>query len=183
MADIAARHPRVFQYNETISQTLPILSEDDVDDLAAVLKSLARGRPPRQASVPKALNAYNIPQVTAKTAWAYFHDPIIEVPSADVFDDVDDGGGANRPIIEIDNQVVNDLKKPWIDGKNDDHGVGSQNAALYRFICFIHKHYLRGASRRRTAMFTISIWDREVSSSCLSLPLITIAHTPKRNSY
>ncbi|KAK5626109.1 hypothetical protein RRF57_001824 [Xylaria bambusicola] len=154
MADIDVLRPRIFQFNDSITKSLPILGEDDIDDLTAVLKSLAKGRHPRQASIAKVLNAYNITQATEKRAWAYFHS-ITAIPTADA--------DVPRPVIELDHQILNDLKKPWHSIHfSTEHGDEAGGSASYRFICFIHKHFIRRGSGRQRPLYTISIWDREL---------------------
>ncbi|KAI0518069.1 hypothetical protein F5B22DRAFT_654387 [Xylaria bambusicola] len=153
MTDTDGFHPRIFQFNDAITKSLPILDEDDIGDLTAVLKALAKGRLPRQTSIVKVLNAYNITQVTAKRAWAYFH-PITVIPMADA--------DVPRPVIDLDYHILDDLDKPWHSIRQSAEQQYDGESASYRFICFIHKHFIRRGNDRQRPVYTISIWDREL---------------------
>jgi len=76
-------------------------------------------------------------------------------------------GTISTPLIRLPDKVLADTYQPWHSIKPGDDG-GANNSKKgatgnYRFICFIHSHRLfRESTRRSTAVYTISIWDREV---------------------
>lgn len=185
----APRNPRPFAFNYTISRTLPILSKSETEDLAAVLRSLARGTYPRLDAVTTALNAYNLivedddsninegvfsfhnnnnninsnkrPKKKKRKAWAYFH-TITEIPPADT--------PLKGPSSEIrlDPDVRRDTERDWmsVNPKGKDALGFAERAvyksAKYRFICFIHKHRIDKKHPGQKSVYTITIWDREV---------------------
>ncbi|KAH9987277.1 hypothetical protein F4779DRAFT_638840 [Xylariaceae sp. FL0662B] len=145
-------------YDDDIIQNLPILSDDDFDDITAVLKSLARGAYPRLDAVPTALNAYNCnrPRGCLAESWAYFHPVTIVTPLDKPLE----------PRIYLPGEIASDLGMPWHSVKGragcpDEPPGWPAELARYRFLCFIHKHRVdrRGSSQR--GVHTISIWDRE----------------------
>jgi hypothetical protein len=156
-----------FFYDRQLTDQLPLLNLQDISDLSAVLRSLATGRAPRIGAVTKALNAYNITQtpVDGKRAWAYFH-AVTNIPPVE-----------ERlrwtPHIELNDNVLEDLFVPWRSIKPDaNQGVQSTQAARsasYRFVCFIHKHRFGPKTGKWQNVYTISIWDREVSADLLAL--------------
>ncbi|KAI1341090.1 hypothetical protein F5Y15DRAFT_422320 [Xylariaceae sp. FL0016] len=177
-----AKHPRPFEYADSSANPrhLPVLSEEDVSDIAAVLKGIARGIYPRLDALPTALNAYNCNRAKL---WAYFHD-ITDVTDARKAGSAERGpngrftrrkeGGR----IWIDDQVLADLDAPWRflrpvnipqQQHNDSLALAPRHAtARYRFVCFIHRHRVAAPLRtraqqrqRQRAAYTISIWDRD----------------------
>ncbi|KAI3321165.1 hypothetical protein HD806DRAFT_546603 [Xylariaceae sp. AK1471] len=153
----AADHPSRFTFDDELTNQLPILDQQESDDLAAVIRSLAIGRAPRIGAVTTALNAYNIVQtpVNGKRTWAYFH-TITDISPADA-------RLKFPPRIALEDNVLNDLFTPW-HSINPDPNQGGQSAktASYRFICFIHKHRVGPRTGKYQNIFTISIWDREL---------------------
>jgi hypothetical protein len=158
---------------------LPVLDEEDISDLSAVIKGLAQGRYPRLDAVPRALNAYNLNPEDANTkkAWAYFHS-ITEVPAVDE--------RLRNPLqIVLDDGVLDDLEVPWrsiYPGQFPDIAVDERGTPSYRFVCFIHKHRINMKFSGQRAVYTISIWDREVGHEVLfklSFYVDSIRQTPR----
>ncbi|KAI2463549.1 hypothetical protein F4781DRAFT_426273 [Annulohypoxylon bovei var. microspora] len=158
--------PFPFQYSDDDPRNLPDLDDEDLDDLTAVLKALAKGNYPRLDSVPLALNAYNCNRQNDLDPWAYFHPVTIITP--------DDVQMRVNPDIQIDDEVLEDLAKPWYpirhtggefnrEEKQFERGQWTPlpNSARYRFLCFIHKHRIDRRSTTQKGVHTISIWDRE----------------------
>ncbi|KAI4859166.1 hypothetical protein F4820DRAFT_440610 [Hypoxylon rubiginosum] len=172
--------PVPFHYDEDDRRNTPNLDDEEFDHLTAVLKALARGSYPRLDSVPLALNAYNCNRrgnsaYEEEDPWAYFH-PITTITPEEV-------PLRRRPVVQLDDKILKDLKKPWVSIRVGDKFGGSreaeasrpgrgnnrgkqqqqQNSAQYRFICFIHKHRIDRRGTPQKGVHTISIWDREVS--------------------
>ncbi|KAI1758424.1 hypothetical protein F4782DRAFT_525121 [Xylaria castorea] len=148
-----AQHPGVFEFDHNVSRDLPILAEEDISDFTAVLRGLARGTYPRQDAVPNALNAYNLTQTDQRKAWAYFHE-ITDVQAADA-------RPQHEPEISLDDDVIADLNTPWQGMRPDDPQLAGDKAS-YRFLCFIHRHRIKTRYSGQKAVYTISIWDREL---------------------
>ncbi|KAI6084013.1 hypothetical protein F4821DRAFT_262338 [Hypoxylon rubiginosum] len=150
-------------FNCTVDRVrnLPNFTHEQLGDITAVLKSLARGTYPRFESVPTALNAYNCNwgSSTADEPWAYFHPVTTITPEEEKL--------KQRPVVQLDNRIQADLQKPWVSIRTgerfeEENERKLKSSAQYRFICFIHKHHID--MHRQTAqksIFTISIWDRE----------------------
>ncbi|KAI1326574.1 hypothetical protein F5Y16DRAFT_374628 [Xylariaceae sp. FL0255] len=146
MAARPASHPRPFDYQEPSTNHLPLMDEDDVAGLEAVIKALAQGRYPRLESVPNALNAYNCDRKLEngeRKAWSYFH--LI----ADFVRPADARPLKNAPRIDLDHGILDDLKAPWprlwpiravVEEDSDGRSLVLSTPASYRFICFIHRH-------------------------------------------
>ncbi|KAI0113431.1 hypothetical protein F4814DRAFT_440737 [Daldinia grandis] len=156
--------PVPFLYLGDDDRTLPDLSDEELDDLVAVLKALARSSYPRLEAVPIALNAYNCNQKTddnGQRPWAYFY-PITIIPPARL-----DGTLPRYPEIRLDFEICQDLKRRWRPirygwGYNSrNQSTGFLPPARYRFLCFIHKHRIDRKNILQKGVHTISIWDRE----------------------
>jgi hypothetical protein len=76
-------------------------------------------------------------------------------------------GTLSTPRIRLPDKVLADTYQPWHTIKPGDGGGASAGVSgNYRFICFIHSHRVfRENTRRSTAVYTITIWDREVRIS------------------
>ncbi|RYP64658.1 hypothetical protein DL771_008671 [Monosporascus sp. 5C6A] len=159
--------PLPFEYGQSRKENIPQLSDEELEDIVAMLKALSKGKYPRKDALPTALNAYNCRKQPRKKSWAYFH-PItsLEIRKAT-------GHWKEYPSIDLPEELVNDLiaeREPWESlrrGKDytPDTAEGmrkgaARNPSRYRFLCFIHEHRVSvGAGRR--AVYTISVWDRE----------------------
>ncbi|KAI1077224.1 hypothetical protein F5B20DRAFT_583469 [Whalleya microplaca] len=154
--------PWPFVYDaDDMSRYIPDFSNDEYNDITAVLRSLARGGYPRLDAVPTALNAYNCNQTRGCHAesWAYFHEVTTITPL--------DEEMRVEPSIVLPPVIADDFNKDWReikDRRNCGHEAPGWPIALasYRFLCFIHKHRIdrRGSSQK--GVHTISIWDREL---------------------
>ncbi|KAI0437913.1 hypothetical protein F4803DRAFT_570177 [Xylaria telfairii] len=152
MAGTPAAHQRLFIFNPELTESVPVLAEDEVSDITSVLKGIARGTYPRQDAVPRVLNAYNLTTTGARTTWAYFHTEIIRIPV----------NNEDRDLrIELDDEVIADLDTPW-QGMRPEADKLEGDKASYRFICFIHRHPIVTRHTGPKAVYTISIWDREM---------------------
>ncbi|CAJ2505571.1 Uu.00g129650.m01.CDS01 [Anthostomella pinea] len=132
------------------------LDDDDLSDLSAALKGLARGSYPRLDAVPVALNAYayRAHRSDARSQpRAYFHS-ITTVAAQNSRSNA-------LPVMELDNPVLYDLDRQWHPIRYAAAPSLIQDPASYRFVCFIHKHRIDLRSSRQKAIYTISIWDRE----------------------
>ncbi|KAI2629917.1 hypothetical protein GGR54DRAFT_636098 [Hypoxylon sp. NC1633] len=160
--------PAPFQYPANTRRTLPDLDDDELDDIAAVLRALARGSYPRLSAVPLALNAYNCDRSGDGSGsdgrgdgpWAYFHPVTVVAP--------EDRAAAARPEIELDGVVGEDLGRAWVRVRGSGGYAGEEEGepgmvdiARYRFMCFIHKHRIDRRTTCQKGVHTISIWDRE----------------------
>ncbi|KAI1211213.1 uncharacterized protein F4807DRAFT_466532 [Annulohypoxylon truncatum] len=158
--------PGPFQCGGNDPRNLPDLDDEYLDDLTAVLKALAKGSYPRLDSVPLALNAYNCNRKEDIDPWAYFHPVTIITPL--------DATMKVLPSIELDEDVIDDLAKPWDpirytggqfnrEEQRFERGEWTPppGSARYRFLCFIHKHRIDRRSTSQKGVHTISIWDRE----------------------
>ncbi|KAI1380109.1 hypothetical protein F4677DRAFT_462972 [Hypoxylon crocopeplum] len=156
--------PVPFRYTDDDPRNLPDLDDDEFGDLTAVLKALAKGNYPRLDAVPLALNAYNCNRRAGSRdePWSYFHPVTIIQP-----EDVPRKG---RPVIDFEEEIINDLEKPWQPIRNGGNQLGQDGGggggggggnARYRFLCFIHKHRIDRRPSAHKGVHTISIWDRE----------------------
>ncbi|KAI1402754.1 hypothetical protein F4819DRAFT_263402 [Hypoxylon fuscum] len=157
--------PVPFQYDEyqDDSQTLPDLDDEELDDITAVLKALAKGSYPRLDAVPLALNAYNCNWESdgdEDRPWAYFHEITTITPEGTPL--------KQRPQILLDGRIRDDLKRPWTSirtghkfGEAGEGSSASPNSAKYRFLCFIHRHRIDRRATAQKGVHTMSIWDRE----------------------
>ncbi|KAI0469076.1 hypothetical protein F4859DRAFT_488469 [Xylaria cf. heliscus] len=162
-----AEHPVSYQFNNDLTVDLPVLTEQDIDDFTVVLKCIARGTYPWEHAVVNALNAYNLTQDDDQKAWAYFY-PVTDIPARDNED--------NRPPqIALDGDVIADLEVPWQGMRPEDPQL-PRDKASYRFLCFIHRHYIDTRYKGSRFVYTISIWDREV---CTFFNLTTTPPPPK----
>ncbi|KAI1452071.1 hypothetical protein F4805DRAFT_471131 [Annulohypoxylon moriforme] len=158
--------PGPFQCSNNDPRNLQDLDDDCLDDLTAVLKALAKGNYPRLNSVPLALNAYNCNRRQDIDPWAYFHSVTTITP--------EDANMKGCPSIELDEEVKDDLGKPWDPIRHTGGQFNREKqqfergdwtpppgSAKYRFLCFIHKHRIDRRSTNQKGVHTISIWDRE----------------------
>ncbi|KAI1473187.1 uncharacterized protein F4812DRAFT_465087 [Daldinia caldariorum] len=147
------------------------LQDQDLNDIAAVLKALAKGTYPRLDALPTALNVYNcnrkLGDENKDLPWAFFH-PITVIPPAKpgTSDSL-----PTYPVIQLDVNILEDLNKRWQPiryGKENDSNNSSQLSdavsgplGRFRFLCFIHKHRIDRKNNPQKGVHTISIWDRE----------------------
>lgn len=154
-----APKPAPFRYRDNNPQNLiPDLDDEQFDALTVVLRALAKGSYPRLDAVPLALNAYNCINNRGDDndmPWAYFHTVTLVAPEGTPM--------KTRPIIELDEAIIEDLEKPWVPLRSGGGGGARQDSARYRFLCFIHKHRIDRRATFQKGVHTISIWDREVS--------------------
>ncbi len=178
-ASNAARlRPLPFHFDNSNLRDIPRLDDDEFDDIVVTLKTLSKGKYPRQDAVPTALNAYNCGQ--PDKPWAYFH-PVTSLET------LADGSWKEFPLILLPDALLEDLGRPWKSirfsenynssgessqsNRKGDIGGGSSSSsgpsvwagagARYRFLCFIHEHKLSLRPNSRRSVYTISIWDRE----------------------
>ncbi|KAI1481011.1 hypothetical protein F4774DRAFT_417912 [Daldinia eschscholtzii] len=162
--------PLPFWYWDDDDRNLPDLGNPELDDIAAVLKALARGTYPRLGALPIALNAYNcnrkLDDDEEDLPWAFFH-PITVIPPAK---SIPGDPLPQYPAIQLDYEILEDLSKQWRPIRYGREGGTNNNQppdafpdsfARYRFLCFIHKHRIDRKSSSQKGMHTISIWDRE----------------------
>ncbi|KAI1798793.1 hypothetical protein F4811DRAFT_566136 [Daldinia bambusicola] len=162
--------PLPFWYWDDDDRNLPELRDQDLSDIAAVLKALARGTYPRLDALPIALNAYNCNRKLGDDdkdlPWAFFY-PITVIPPArpSPSDPL-----PTYPAIQLDVEILEDLNKRWQPirhGRGDNHNSGQLSKSVsrplgrYRFLCFIHKHRIDRKNNPQKGVHTISIWDRE----------------------
>ncbi|KAH9907204.1 hypothetical protein F4778DRAFT_799538 [Xylariomycetidae sp. FL2044] len=107
-------------------RNIPELDDDELGDITAVLRGLARASYPRLDAVPTALNAYNCDRAAAAGAggrsrgWAYFH-PVTTV--APLAGNQNHRHRAPEPI-QLDMELVEDLDKPWRGVRRRKRDVG-----------------------------------------------------------
>ncbi|KAI0204525.1 hypothetical protein F4808DRAFT_456973 [Astrocystis sublimbata] len=140
-----AEHPRIFTFDQALTDDLPVLSAQNLSDLSSVLRALSHGVYPRFEAIVTALNAYNLTHGHDR-AWAYFHDISILKDAENVYEPYE---------INLDHDVINDLNMPW-----QRTGIDAPRAK-YRFLCFIHRHTIDMKYKGQKVLYTISVWDRE----------------------
>ncbi|KAK7744386.1 hypothetical protein SLS62_010175 [Diatrype stigma] len=112
-ADAPDLRPLPFAFDRNSPTYLPSLKDEEYGDIVATLKALAKGKFPRQDSVPTALNAYNCTQ--PNKPWVYFH-PIkpLEVVRRRGGRPTDAPVLKEAPDVRLPAALRADLNKPWV---------------------------------------------------------------------
>lgn len=148
----------------------PNFQDAEFQAIQSVLKCLAKGSYPRTDALPTVLNAYNCRAGGDQEdrLWAYFHPSVTTVPDTATLT-----AETTWPSIHVPNILLNDIDLDWYKlrkswrAANPDKKDEKAQYGRYRFLCFIHKHRIDVPASYQKNVYTISIWDQEVSRASL----------------
>lgn len=117
-----------------------------------------------------ALNAMNsaMDDHAKSKPWAYFA-PITIVRDSTA------PNSKPSPGITLPPRIYSDIDVPWTTAHMPHPYRHDANLPRYRYVVFIHRHKVRGAANYNNPIYTMSVWDREVSSA-LDFPSIISSH-------
>lgn len=105
-----------------------------------------------------ALNAMNsaMDDHAKSKPWAYFA-PITIVRDSTA------PNSKPSPGITLPPRIYSDIDVPWTTAHMPHPYRHDANLPRYRYVVFIHRHKVRGAANYNNPIYTMSVWDREVS--------------------